>query len=360
MKKTLSFFLALVMAFGCGPCAFAAEPDPSVLHTATGITAVWSGEIELPPYVWDKVEPVFDERNVTVTLTYADQEPKILDWWHGFWNSDWRWDVCFALTGRTETEQTLTFYYTDTSLENAYIAGGGTIDREDLRVWQSYNSHVPTSLAPSLEDYAATLPQATITVPAKLMETFVDAHRPLTQLKPKEAVTVPARDHPGEGNLVVYAYTPKKSGLHQLIISEGAYDFYLFGPDYEFIATHGFIPGYGLIIAAGTGGWSMIETLEAGKTYYLVTRQGVSYRPLTLTVIDGVRELNLLQRIGYFLIGGPLWSTWLNDAGNVYAVPLAGPIGMKLLTVVERILTIPWFIFFALPLALFFSLVGVG
>jgi len=168
MKKTLSIFLALVMAFNCGLCAFAA--DPSVLHTATGIEAVWNGEIMMNYNTYipgEKVEPGFGYGNVAVTLTYADQEPKTLgEWeWYGYWNNDWRYDVCYAITGRTDTELTVTFYYSDTNLENAYRESGGELDWEVLKQLVWFDRYVP-----ELADYAATLPQTTIKVPANMMQ----------------------------------------------------------------------------------------------------------------------------------------------------------------------------------------------
>jgi len=160
------------------------------------------------------------------------------------------------------------------------------------------------------------------------------------------------------GNHIIYSFTPKKSGPYYINLSDGVHDLFLLDQDCKYIGTHDFLVGYGFIIAATTGIRSMIEKLEAGKTYYLVTRE--SYRPLSLIVTDGVRELGPVLRIGYALIGGMLWSTMLRHRGTVYAVPLAGTAGEKLQTVVGRFLTIPYFLFFAFPLALLFSLMGVA
>jgi len=261
MKKALSILLALTIGLSFVVCAAAKEPLPELpngepkfksfvanmpagaalqglsfeLPTVTGIEAVWNGEILVN--FWSK-EPYFAPKNVSVTVSFADEAPEMLTYWWDEGNG-WWWEVFYVYDAETGK---VTFYYIDIKFYEAYIESIG----ESYEKWNS-------------EDLYATLPQWEFTVPTDLWEQYINS---LTgaELKLDVSQTVSL----SEGEQKIFSFTPQEDGYYRFysLDNDGDPYGYLFGPDFEYMQSND--------DGGGNLNFAITAWLEGDKTYYLV------------------------------------------------------------------------------------------
>ena len=252
MKKLLACVLALILMLSCVVYATAALPgadeeiDPQSLTfelpVVTGIEVEWNGEISLGP----NLQPLFSPDNVTVTASFEEGEPEALrDWVVS--STNWYWWVFPVFDSRSGT---VTFYYEDSNIRRAFLAENPQLDLIELR------------MLPFLDAYLAALTQASFEYPARYLEQYIEAQKPLAALRLNQAATVPGSD----GKFTVFTFTPEKTGQHQFARTEW-WNFRVLGPNLESVSS------------------SSITSLEAGKTYYIFAFNG-SDKEYEITVTE--------------------------------------------------------------------------
>jgi len=305
MKKILSLLLALALALSLAVCAGAASSYQDLadklsaagpvtqglsyeLPTVTGISAAWNGEI-LVSY-W--FEPYFSPENVTVTVSFDEGEPEVLTkWWDE--GNGWAWDVLYEYDRSTGS---VTFYYIDTNLWQAYI---DTLDDpEEEYDW---------------DELLATLIHTAIAVPDDLVRLYVDGLRPLTALHLDESASVVLAKEESK----IFTFTPEV---------DGGYYFYAEGTAEDalpiaVIATPAYVPIGDAFFFFGE---SLMVELEAGKTYYILAAE---YWGNACEFELGVTQLRkvspAVQFIYRYLLFGWLWMPLFTftQPNGVYMLP---------------------------------------
>lgn len=265
MKKLLACVLAVVLALGCGVGAAASFPsldewDGEVLLAAkaeeleaqslsfvpvTGLEAQWNGEILLLPNGF----PVFDPGNVEITLHFEEDEPVVLSAWSGSIGGA-RWEVeCLIFLSPFR----VMFYYQDADIRDAFL-------EENPR----YAGYGFRNLLLFSGEYRAVLPQAGIDFPENYIARFIEAQKPMAELKLNESAAIPA----GRGYVSAVSFTPARSGLYRIAAQEdqlrAVYDSNLQFVYRSFFkeADNGALSQFG----ANT------YRLQAGETYYFLVR----------------------------------------------------------------------------------------
>ena len=314
MKKALSVLLTLALALSLAVCAFAAQepPEPPArpgasrfqdfapaqaepgtkgltfeLPVVTGITAVWDGN---PAGLFDGwYGPNFTPESVAVTVSFEEGEPETLDhWWDEGYG--WYWEVFYDYDDATGM---VTFYYSDSNLQRTYYDSDGK-----GYIWS---------------DYLATLPQASFTIPAGLLEEYLK-NLPKTELKldVSEAVTLDWDER------MVFSFTPEKDGLYYFYSKNqtpGSYAYATLAND-----AFGIIAHYERLFDRN---FDLIAELQAGRTYYLlisVYNYGEGPAEFDVSVSSGVRRIGFLQKLEYLFAGGWFRWRWVEYYGESYAI----------------------------------------
>jgi len=307
MKKILSVLLTIALALSLSICAFAAKEPPArpgaprfqdfappqastqslifELPTVTGITAVWNGDTE---GLFDRLYgPFFHPENVAITVSFAEGGPETLDHWYdnGY---GWFWEIFYDYDNATGK---VTFFYSDSNLRAAY---DDTLRRGDDWSW---------------EDYQATLPRASFSIPVNLRLEHLNG-LPKTALKLGEGQRIPA------GECVIFSFTPAKSGQY-----------------YFYSENHGSAEPYGELYDAGFNfltchynyerhDFGIVWELQAGKAYYmLVSDLDGSAGEFNVTLRSDIRKLDLWGMIWDTLTGGMLLRRWALYESDLYSFP---------------------------------------
>lgn len=317
MKKALSVLLALILACSCAVCAFAvAEEDlveenwtpyafydealveeekPATLAGAgplslgytlpnvTGLKAEWNGTVLLD---WDLI-PYYSQKNVDVTVSFAEGAPqKLTLWWDQ--GNGWWWEIFYD-----NEVNPMKFYYIDSVLYMAYI---DTLENpeEDYK-WT---------------DLEKTLPQCTLDVPATMFKDFVEAQKPYPVLSFDKTVAVAAN----YGEYQILAFTPETDGMYYFFSENGTEDPIAILTDSDFKTIE-----WGDDVEDLNFGFPV--ELKAGRTYYLFV---TDYEEKGAKCDVGVMQLEelspVLRFIYRYLLGGWRWM----DAmliGGVYLYP---------------------------------------
>jgi len=304
MKKILAILLALALALSLAVCAAAAPSYQDLadklsaagpvtqgliyeLPTVTGITAVWNGEI-LVGY-W--FEPNFSPENVTITVSFDEGEPEVLTkWWDE--GNGWAWDILYEYDRSTGS---VTFYYIDTNLWQAYI---NTLDNpEEEYDW---------------DELLATLINTAIAVPDDLVRLYVDGLRPLTALNLDESTPVVL----AEGKSEIFTFTPEADGGYYFYAESTAEAWPI-----AVIATPAYVP---IGDAWFFFGENLVVELEAGKTYYVLAADYWGDACEFELGVTRLREISpAMQFICRYLLFGWLWMPLVTftQPNGVYLLP---------------------------------------
>ena len=191
--------------------------------------------------------------------------------------------------------------------------------------------------SPAEKESSAPLQADFYSVTPEQMEALTNASRSLNVLKPNQKITVTPDTTVGERTYKVHTFMAEKSGLHMVQqFCNG--DLAICDENYNYVAH---VYSYN-----GSGDKQVgdcITTLEAGKTYYLVSTgfNKVSYQ---IKVTDGLRKVSRSNGLEYFLF-------WQVRAYREYLIPLSSftfseallEMGSNLLNALFLIVVFPFF-----------------